>query len=171
MEVLFGTPPPPPPPEVANDLDATTKPVAADGRTLSVRERMEEHRKDSMCRSCHRVIDPLGLALENFDAVGTWRAYDQGKLVDASGQLGDGTKLDGAAGLREALLKRPEVLVNTAAEKLLTYALGRGLEPQDMPAVRAIVRGAKDDGYRFDALIAGVVSSKPFLMRSAEEKQ
>jgi hypothetical protein len=114
-------------------------------------------------------MDPLGLALENFDAVGAWRTLDQGKVVDASGQLGDGTTLDGAAGLREALLKRPEVLVHTAAEKLLTYALGRGLEPQDMPAVRAIVRESEHDGYRFESLIAGVVSSTPFLMRSAEE--
>jgi hypothetical protein len=89
--------------------------------------------------------------------------------VDASGELSDGTKLDGAAGLREALLKRPEVLVHTAAEKLLTYALGRGLEPGDMPAVRAIVRAAEKDGYRFDSLIAGVVSSTPFRLRSAEE--
>jgi hypothetical protein len=113
-------------------------------------------------------MDPLGLALENFDAVGAWRTHDQGKLVDASGQLGDGTMLDGAAGLRDALLKRPDVLAHTAAEKLLTYALGRGLDPGDMPAVRAIVREVKDDGYRFDALIAGVVSSEPFRMRSAE---
>ena len=114
-------------------------------------------------------LDPLGLALENFDAVGSWRTHDQGKLVDASGQLADGTTLDGVAGLRAALLQRPEVLVHTATEKLLTYALGRGLEPHDMPAVRAIVRAAKDDGYRFESLIAGVVSSAPFTQRSAEE--
>jgi hypothetical protein len=135
----------------------------------TMRERMAQHRENPVCASCHNAMDPLGLALENFDAVGTWRTHEQGKLVDASGQLGDGTKLDGAAGLRAALLKRPEVLVHTATEKLLTYALGRGLGPHDMPTVRAIVRDARDDGYSFEALIGGVVSSTPFRMRSAEE--
>jgi hypothetical protein len=139
-------------------------------KPATMRERMAQHRENPVCASCHNTMDPLGLALENFDAVGTWRTYDQGQLVDASGQLSDGTKLDGAAGLRDALLKRPEVLAHTAAEKLLTYALGRGLEPHDMPAVRAIVRAAEHDGYRFESLIAGVVSSTPFLMRSAEER-
>jgi mono/diheme cytochrome c family protein len=163
LDNLLGSPPPPPPP----DVPALPETEAAKPATM--RERMAQHRENPVCASCHNVMDPLGLALENFDAVGAWRMHDQGKLVDASGQLGDGTQVDGAAGLREALLKRPEVLVQTAAEKLLTYALGRGLEPHDMPAVRAIVREAQHDGYKFVSLIAGVVRSTPFRMRSAEE--
>ena len=163
LDNLLGSPPPPPPPEVP------ALPETEAAKPATMRERMAQHRENPVCASCHNVMDPLGLALENFDAVGAWRMHDQGKLVDASGQLNDGTQLDGAAGLREALLKRPEVLVHTAAEKLLTYALGRGLEPHDMPAVRAIVREAEHDGYRFESLIAGVVRSTPFRMRSAEE--
>jgi hypothetical protein len=165
LDNLLGSPPPPPPPEVP------ALPETEGAQPATMRERMVQHRANPVCATCHNVMDPLGLALENFDAVGTWRTHDQGKLVDASGELGDGMQLDGATGLREALLKRPEVLVHTATEKLLTYALGRGLEPGDMPAVRAIVRAAKDDGYRFEALIAGVVTSTPFRMRSAEEMQ
>jgi hypothetical protein len=114
-------------------------------------------------------MDPLGLALENFDAVGAWRTEDNGEPVDTSGQLTDGTTIDGAIDLREALLKRPDVLVTTVAEKLLTYALGRGLEPEDMPAVREVVRHAERDNYRFVTLIEGVVNSTPFRMRKAEE--
>jgi hypothetical protein len=162
LDNLVGSPPPPPPPEVP------PLPETEAAQPATMRERMAQHRANPVCASCHNAMDPLGLALENFDAVGTWRTYDQGKLLDASGQLTDGTTIDGAAGLREALLARPDVLVHTAAEKLLTYALGRGLEASDMPAVRAIVREAKDDEYRFEALIAGVVSSEPFRMRSAE---
>jgi hypothetical protein len=163
LDNLVGSPPPPPPPDVPAlpETDGT--------RPKTMRARMGQHRENPVCASCHNVMDPLGLALENFDAVGTWRTHDHGELVDASGQLTDGTKLDGVAGLRDALLTRPEVLVHTAAEKLLTYALGRGLEPADMPAVRAIVRQAEDDGYRFESLIDGVVNSTPFKMRSAEE--
>jgi hypothetical protein len=115
-------------------------------------------------------MDPLGLALENFDAVGAWRTLDNGMTVDTSGQLADGTKIDGVIGLRETLLKRPDALAATATEKLLTYALGRGLEPEDMPAVRAIVRNAERDNFRFVSLIQGVVNSTPFRMRKAEEK-
>ena len=112
----------------------------------------------------------MGLALENFDAVGAWRERrDNGAPVDASGQLADGTKIDGVIGLRETLLKQPDVLVTSVTEKLLTYALGRGLEPEDMPAVRTIVRQAERDGYRFGSLVEGVVSSTPFQMRKAEE--
>jgi hypothetical protein len=165
LDNLVNSPPPPPPPEVP------PLPETDGAQPATMRERMVQHRANPVCASCHNAMDPLGLALENFDAVGAWRTHDQGKLVDASGQLGDGTMLDGAAGLRDALLKRPDVLAHTAAEKLLTYALGRVLEPGDMPTVRAIVRDAKADGYRFDALIAGVVSSEPFRMRNAEEVQ
>jgi hypothetical protein len=134
-----------------------------------MRARMEQHRANPVCANCHKVMDPMGLALENFDAVGAWRTEDNGAPVDASGQLADGTKIDGVIGLRETLLKQPDVLVTSVTEKLLTYALGRGLEPEDMPAVRTIVREAERDGYRFGSLVEGVVSSTPFQMRKAEE--
>jgi hypothetical protein len=162
MEVLFGTPPPPPPPDVANDLDATTKPVAEGGRTLSVRERMEEHRKDPACRSCHRVIDPLGLALENFDVDGSWRIRDNAVPVDATGTLFDGTTLRGPADLRQALLDRPDTLLRSFTEYLMTYALGRRVEPTDMPHVRRIVRDASRSGNKFSSFVLGVVQSPAF---------
>ena len=117
------------------------------------------------CASCHRVMDPLGLALENFDAVGRWRTEEAGTRIDASGELEDGTRVDGAAALREALLRKPDVLVGTMTEKLMTYALGRGLEAHDMPAVRGVVRAAARDDYRFSALVRGIVTSLPFQMR------
>jgi hypothetical protein len=164
LDNLVGSPPPPPPPEVPALPDATA------AKPLTMRARMEQHRANPVCASCHKVMDPLGLALENFDAVGAWRTEDGGQPVDTSGQLPDGTKLDGVIGLRETLLKQPDVLVSTVAEKLLTYALGRGLEPEDMPAVRAIVRQSEKDGYRFTSLIEGVVNSTPFRMRRAEER-
>jgi hypothetical protein len=163
LDNLLGSPPPSPPAEVPPLPDSpATKP-------LTMRARMEQHRANPACAACHKVMDPMGLALENFDAVGAWRTDDNGERVDASGQLTDGTKIDGVIGLREALLDRPEVLVTTATEKLLTYALGRGLDAEDMPAVRAIVREAKGDGYRFSSLIESVAKSTPFRMRIAEE--
>jgi hypothetical protein len=134
----------------------------------SVRERMEQHRKNPACASCHRVIDPVGFALENFDAVGAWRTRDGGTLgnpVDASGQLADGTPINGVVELRQALLRRPETFVETLTEKLLTYAVGRGLGASDMPVVRSIVRGAAPRDYRFSSLVLGIVSSAPFQMR------
>ncbi|HZF28020.1 MAG TPA: DUF1592 domain-containing protein, partial [Gammaproteobacteria bacterium] len=162
LDNLVGSPPPPPPPNVPALAEADgTKPQ-------TMRERMAAHRNNPVCASCHNVMDPIGLALENFDAVGTWRTRDHGEVVDTAGQLADGTKVDGVTGLRDALLQRPDVLVRTATGKLLTYALGRGLEPSDMPTVRAIVRQAESGGYTFEALIAGVVNSTPFLMRSAD---
>jgi mono/diheme cytochrome c family protein len=164
LDNLVGSPPPPPPPEVPALPDQS-------GETpLTMRARMEQHRANPVCASCHTIMDPLGLALENFDAVGAWRTEENGETVDPSGQLTDGTLVDGVTGLREALLDRPEVLVNTVAEKLLTYALGRGLEPEDMPAVREIARQAAPD-YRFTSLIEGVVHSVPFQMRRAEETE
>jgi mono/diheme cytochrome c family protein len=163
LDNLVGAPPPPPPPDVPPLPDA---PAA---KPLTMRARMEQHRANPVCAACHKVMDPLGLALENFDAVGAWRTTDNGQPVDATGQLADGTKLDGVIGVREALLKQPDALVTTTTEKLLTYALGRGLEPEDMPAVRAIVRGAERDGYRFSSLIEGIAKSTPFRMRKAEE--
>jgi hypothetical protein len=113
-------------------------------------------------------MDPIGLALENFDAVGVWRTQEAGASIDASGELADGSRINGAVELRESLLKRPEVLVGTMTEKLLTYALGRGVEADDMPAVRAVVRGAAPDNYRFSSIVRGIVTSVPFQMRRAE---
>jgi hypothetical protein len=162
LDNLIGAPPPPAP-AVVPPLDDS--PASA---SQTMRQRMEKHRESPVCASCHKVMDPIGLALENFDAVGRWRTLDGESVIDASGELYDGTKVNGAVDLRQALLKRPEVLVGTMAEKLMVYALGRGLEPVDMPAVRTIVRDSAKDGYRFSALVKGIVSSTPFRMRRKE---
>jgi hypothetical protein len=164
MEVLLGSPPPPPPPNVPA-FEATK--AAAAGKLLTVRERMEEHRKNPACSSCHRVIDPLGLALEHFDATGKWRIKDSGVLVDDAGVMYDGTRLDGPAGLRGALLKHKDVFLQTFTENLMTYALGRRIEPRDMPAIRAIVRDAGRVDYRFSAFVLGIVQSAAFGTTSA----
>ncbi|MDE0124812.1 MAG: DUF1592 domain-containing protein [Bryobacterales bacterium] len=158
---ILGTPPRPPPPEVPDLAERThsEKP-----RTL--RERITEHREDPACAACHDVIDPVGFAFENFDAVGRWRTHDEGVPVDASGSLPDGTRFSGPGGFRKALLDRPELFVSTLAEKLLTYALGRGLEYYDAPAVRKIVRDSMQQDYRFSSLVLGVVRSTPFRMRN-----
>jgi hypothetical protein len=163
MEVLLGSPPPPPPPNVP--LLTETAATAA-GKVLTVRERMEEHRKSPACASCHRVIDPLGLALENFDPTGKWRIKDAGVAVDASGVMYDGTKLDGPEGLRDALLKRQDVFLQTFTENLMTYALGRRVEYYDMPTVRRIVRDAEKQNYRISAFINGIINSGAFQMRA-----
>jgi hypothetical protein len=165
LDNLLGLPPAPPPAEVPPFPESTP------GAPRSVRARMELHRASPACAGCHKVMDPLGLALENFDAVGAWRTEDAGTAIDASGQLADGTPVDGAAALRQALLTRPEIFVGTMTEKLLTYALGRGLEPHDMPTVRAIVRAAARDDYRFSTLVRGIVDSVPFRMRTAGEER
>ena len=163
LENLIGTPPPPPPAEVPAFPESDPR------APQTVRARMERHRASPACAGCHRVMDPLGLALENFDAVGKWRTQEAGVAVDASGELGDGTRVDGAVALRNALLARPGVLAGTFTEKLLTYALGRGLEHYDMPAVRAIVDSAARDDYRVASLVLGIVRSVPFQMRSKGE--
>ena len=135
-------------------------------RLLTTRERMEEHRKNPACRSCHRVIDPLGLALENYDVTGKWRIKDNGSAVDPSGELYDGTPMDGPAGLRRALLKHQDVFVLSFTESLMTYALGRRIEPQDMPMIRRIVREAGRQNYRLSALIKEVAKSPAFRLAS-----
>ena len=164
LENLLGTPPALPPPDVPA-LEETT----GTGEALSMREATERHRANPVCASCHRLMDPPGFALEQFDAVGRFRTRSAaGTPIDATGELPDGTRFDGAAGLREALAGRPERFVGTLTEKLLTYALGRGLEHYDAPAVRAITRAAAEDGYRFSALVVGIVESAPFRMRRAE---
>jgi hypothetical protein len=157
MEVLLGSPPPAPPPNVPPL-------AAAAGKLLSVRERMEAHRKNPACASCHRVIDPIGLALENFDATGRWRINDNEVPVDAAGVLYDGMKIEGPAGLRNALLKHKDVFLQTFTENLMTYALGRRVEFYDMPTVRAIVRSAEKQDYRMSAFILGIVNSTAFRM-------
>jgi len=131
----------------------------------TLRQKMEQHRADPVCAGCHKVMDPIGFTLENFDAVGAYRVREAGAPVDASGMWVDGTKIDGIITLRAAIMKRPDVFVRTMTQKLLTYAVGRGLEPSDMPALRAIVRGADAQGDRFSALVMGVVTSEPFQMR------
>src|SRR4051812_4117360 len=168
MEVLLGSPPPPPPPNVPA-LEATN--ATSGGKVLSTRERMEEHRKNPACVSCHRVIDPLGLALDNFDVTGKWRIKDNGVTVDAAGVMYDGTKLDGPAALRDALLKHQDVFLQTFTENLMTYALGRRVEYYDMPAVRAILRQAAQTDLRFSSFVSGIVNSAAFQRRAAEPGQ
>jgi hypothetical protein len=165
MEVLLGSPPPAPPPNVPS-LDET-KPTG-DGKFLSVRERMEEHRKNPSCNSCHRVIDPLGLALENFDVTGAWRIKDNEVPIDSAGELYDGTKMEGPAGLRNALLKNRAIFLETFTENLMTYALGRRVEFYDMPAIRQTVRDAAKSEYRMSAFLLSVVKSPAFQMTAAE---
>jgi hypothetical protein len=159
LENILGTPPAPPPANVPALKDNT---VSA---TLSVRQRLAEHRANAACASCHDLLDPVGFSLENFDAIGRWREMEEGQPVDASGGLPDGSQFTGIDGLEQGLLNRPELFVGTMAEKLLTYALGRGVEHFDAPAIRKIVRDAKADGFRFSSLILGIVQSPPFQMR------
>jgi cytochrome c551/c552 len=166
MEVLLGSPPPPPPPDVPAFDE--TKSATADGKTLSTRERMEAHRKNPACNSCHRVIDPLGLALENFDTVAAWRIKDNGVNVDSNGVLYDGTKMSGPADLRAALLAKSDPLLRNFTDNLLSYAIGRRIESFDQPTVRAIVRKAGQNGNRFSSFILGVVNSAAFQMSTAE---
>jgi len=165
MEVLLGTPPPPPPPNVPA-LDESVTSSAA-GKLLSTRQRMEEHRKNPSCNSCHRVIDPLGLALDNFDVTGAWRTKDNEVPVDVVGDLYDGTKMDGPLGLRDALMKHSDMVLRSFAENLMTYAIGRRLEYQDMPAVRTIVNGAAKKDNRFSAFVTGIVTHPTFRMSEA----
>ena len=161
LENIMGTPPPPPLPDVPALRDNT---VSAN---LSVRERLAEHRANASCASCHNMIDPPGFALENFDAVGQWRTLEEGKPVDATGGLPDGNAFTGVAGLEEGLLNRPEIFVGTLTEKLLTFALGRGVQSYDGPAIRKIVRDAEAADYRFSSIIIGLTKSPPFTMRKS----
>ena len=164
LENVLGTPPPSPPdnvPPLKENRERETP--------LSMRGQMEEHRRNPSCASCHKLMDPLGFALEQFDAVGAWRVRDAGGRIDASVELADGATISGPAALRRKILERPELFVTTVTEKLLTYALGRGLTANDMPAVRAIVRASALQDYRFSSLILGVVKSTPFLMRAKPE--
>ena len=163
LDSLLGTPPSPPPPNVPGLKDR-----GGDGKPATVRARLEDHRKNPVCASCHATMDPLGFALENFDAIGRWRTTDAGAAVDASGTLPGGAAFQGPGGLRDALLGRREQFVRAVTEKLLAYALGRGLEPFDMPTVRQIVRDSAAHEYRWSFIVSGIVRSAPFLMRSAQ---
>jgi hypothetical protein len=166
LENILGTPPPPPPPNVPALNEKTS-----DGKALSMRQAMEAHRKNPVCAACHARMDPLGLALENFSAIGQWRAKgESNEPIDASGELPSGTKFDGPLELRSVLLAKREQFVETVTEKLLMYATGRGLEYHDYPTVRAIVRDAAANGYRASSLVLGVVRSAPFQMRQPAEK-
>ena len=164
LDNILGAPPPPPPPNVPALEEA-----AGGEEPASMRELMAAHRRNAVCATCHRRMDPLGFALENFDGIGRWRTSDGASPIDASGVLPDGTSFDGPASFREALVQRREEFVRTFTEKLLTYALGRPVGYHDMPAVRAILRAAAPGGYRWSSLILGIVESPPFQMRTARE--
>ena len=161
LQNFVGTPPPPPPPDVPSLDDGV---VSA---SLPIRERLAAHRAKPACAGCHNLMDPIGFALENYDAVGRWRIAEDKKPVDATGGLPDGSEFVGVAALEKALLQRPELFAGTLAEKLLTFGLGRGVAPYDAPAIRQIVRHARSEDYRFSALIVGLVQSTPFQMRKA----
>jgi hypothetical protein len=164
LEAITGTPPAAPPPNVE------AFPENEEGRQpKTVRERLEAHRTNPSCNGCHGVMDPLGFALENFDAIGAWRTKDRetATAIDSSGQLADGTVVSGPVDLREALLADPSQFVQTLTEKLMIYALGRGVEYYDMPAVRQVVREAERNDYRFSAILAGIAKSEPFRFSTA----
>ena len=149
-------------------LTAEETGAVAEGRLLTVRERMEQHRNNPACSSCHRVIDPIGLALENFDVTGRWRIKDNGTPVETTGQLYDGTPIDGPAGLRDALLRRKDAMLRSFTESLMTYALGRRLEHFDYPTARRIIRDAAAQDYKVSAFMLGVATSPAFRMTGAE---
>jgi hypothetical protein len=160
LENLLGTPPPPPPPNVPplKENERGAKPT-------SLRERMEDHRKNPVCASCHSRMDPIGFALENFDAIGKWRTDDAGAAIDAKSTLADGTKIDSPKAFREVLLGLGDQFTSTVVEKLLSYALGRAVDYYDMPTVRQLIRDGAKENYRWSALLLDVIGSTPFQMR------
>jgi hypothetical protein len=166
MEVILGSPPPPPPADVPPFDD--TKAATATGKPLSTRERMEEHRKNPQCQSCHKVIDPLGLALDNFDTLGAWRIKDNGVGIDSNGVMYDGTKLAGPADLRKALLNHSDGVIRNFTDNLMSYAIGRRIEYYDQPTIRSITRKAAQNGNRFSSFVLGIVNSPAFQMSTAE---
>lgn len=166
LENLLGMKPPSPPPGVETNLDGQ----GDASKAKTIRERMEIHRTNPACASCHTIMDPVGFSLENFDLVGKWREADGKTRIDATAEMVDGTKLDGPASLRRALLNRSNMFVSVATEKLMTYATGRAVTPYDMPAVRKIIRDSASTNYRLSSLVLGVVKSEPFQMRTKEMK-
>jgi hypothetical protein len=167
LENILGIAPPNPPAGVETNLDVT----AEAKQPTTLRRRMEQHRANPVCSACHSLMDPIGFSMENFDLVGKWRDREGKIPVDATGQLPDGTKLDGPVSLRRALLARSDAFVSAAAEKLLTYSLGRALSYTDMPAVRAIVREAAKSNYSFSSLVVAITKSDPFQMRVKKKAQ
>jgi len=165
LENFVGAPPPPPPPDVPN-LDE-----AKIGTSSSMREQLELHRKNAICASCHSRMDPLGFGLENFDAIGAWRAKEGEFVINASGTLPDGRSFAGPQGLKAILKNQPEAFAETLTRKLFTYALGRGLEDSDEAAIKKIVRQTIDNNYRFSSLIVGIVNSEPFQKRRGAVSQ
>jgi hypothetical protein len=165
MTNILGIVPPDPPPNVP----ALKETAASSDGPQTMRQRMEAHRANPACAGCHKMMDPIGFAMENFDGIGKWRTKDSGQMVNASGQLVDGTKINGVVDLRNALIRYSPQFARTVTEKLLTYALGRGVEYQDMPVVRSIIRNAARNGYRFSAVIDGIVNSEPFQMNRKPE--
>jgi hypothetical protein len=164
LENVIGSPPPAPPPDVP-----TLDEIDPEGK-MTFRQKLEAHRANPACAGCHAVMDPIGFALENFDATGAWRDYEKGvgsTPINASGKLADGTLVTGAVELRRSIMTRPETFVSTVVEKLMTYALGRGLGGRDIPVVREIVRDVADDDYRFSSVVLAIVTSEPFRMRKA----
>jgi mono/diheme cytochrome c family protein len=162
LENLLGLPVPPPPPDVNQNL-----PAADAEKPKTLREQMAIHRANPTCATCHKVMDPVGFAMENFDVVGAWRTREPGGPIDASGQLADGRQIDGVVTLRNAILERPDIFVTTMTEKMMTYALGRGVDASDMPAVRRVVRDGSTQNYRFSSIVMGIVKSTPFQLRAA----
>ena len=160
---LLGVPPSPPPPNVP-----PLKEESADGKPRSLRESLEAHRANPVCAGCHRAMDPIGFSMENFDGVGHWRTTDHGLPIDTSGTLFNGATVDGVAGLRQMLASNPNIFVGVMTEKMLTYAIGRGITYNDMPAVRKIVQDARSRDFKFSALVAGVAKSTPFQLKEAK---
>jgi hypothetical protein len=163
LENILGSPPSPPPPNVPPLEESATE-----GKPLPLRQLMEKHRKNSVCANCHAPMDPLGFALENFDATGQWRTADADTPIDASGILADGTQLDGPSGLRKVLRSRPEAFAGVVSDRMLTYALGRKLDYYDVPTIRMIVRDAAKENYRWSSFILATVNSMPFQMRRSQ---
>jgi Protein of unknown function (DUF1588)/Protein of unknown function (DUF1585) len=168
MEVLLGTPPPPPPPDVP-DLEASEG--SKDGRMLTTRERMEIHRTNATCNSCHRFMDPIGLALDNFDVTAKWRVRERGMPLDTSGDFYDGSKVTSLSELVTALVKRPQPLMRNFAENLMAYGLGRRVEYFDQPAIRQIAKQAEASNYKISSFVLGVIKSDAFRMRRVEPEQ
>ena len=166
LDHILGTPPAPPPPNIPDLVERDQ-----DGKAFSMREALEQHRANPVCATCQSQMDPLGFALENFDGTGSWRTIDADAPIDASGILPDGTRFQGPVELQRVLIEsKSEEFVNTVTEKLLTYALGRGVESYDAPAIRSIIREAAPDDYRWSSLILGIVKSTPFQMRRSWEQ-
>ncbi|HYR43907.1 MAG TPA: DUF1592 domain-containing protein [Terriglobia bacterium] len=161
---IVGLPPNPPPPNIP-----ALKEKSDSGKPTTLRERMEQHRSNPACAGCHNAMDPIGFSLENFDAVGQWRTLDEGVKIDASGTLFNGVKVNGPLALRQALVKKPEIFTGVLTEKLMTYALGRGIQYYDMPAIRAVLREARGNNFRFSSIVLGIVRSTPFQMRVVQE--